>query len=149
MILIIKKKVNFCLEDLQELLMDWEAISNTWKSILYDFQTPWSWVKKKRMDMPCFLHQPPYLGLEFRWNPLPCVRFITSRSNWDLKRLDLWRKNPEKKILSAGQKSKTSYSTRGLNPHRCRVWIWRWPKQVENGDFIRLTFLAKACSSVT
>ena len=46
-LIIIKYMLNFCLEFLQELSMLWEAISNTRKSVSSDFETLWSWLKKK------------------------------------------------------------------------------------------------------
>ena len=41
--------MNFCFEFFQELSIDWEAISNTRKSVSSYFQAPRSWLKKARL----------------------------------------------------------------------------------------------------
>ena len=55
-ILIIKRSGHVFL---QELLTVWEAMSNTWKNVSSDFQTPRSWLKRKSAA-PCF---PNYLSV--------------------------------------------------------------------------------------
>ena len=67
--------MNFCFDFLQELLMVWEAISNIWKVVSSDIQTPWSWLKKTRLHL---IFSTTSQCLDIRWNTFPHVWYITS-----------------------------------------------------------------------
>ena len=66
--------MNFCIEFLQELLMLWEAISNTRKSVSSDIQHFEVGLKNLGLRL---VFQPTSQCLDIWWNTLHCVWYIT------------------------------------------------------------------------
>ena len=74
--------MNFCFEFLFELLIIWEAITNTQKRVSSDIQTFWSWLKTRQLHLIFSI----LIIWEIWWNTLPCVWYIIT---WNKIQLDL------------------------------------------------------------
>ena len=70
--------MNFCFEFRLKLSIVWEALSNTRKSVSSYFQTPRSWLKKKKRLRLVF---PTYFSVFGNGNTLPRVWYITSQQS--------------------------------------------------------------------